>query len=90
MRWQPAVKKRVTATLAPYDMAKLVAGYDDYYSSRGEFPSICPFLELNHYSDDSPNLVVILDRMEVYDAEVLQDVIYACRYVLFAPITTRY
>ncbi|CAE6366518.1 unnamed protein product [Rhizoctonia solani] len=59
---EPAVKKKVAATLAPYDMARLVAGYDDYYSSR----------------DDSPNLVVILDRMEVYDAEVLQDIIYAC------------
>ncbi|KAF8681214.1 Origin recognition complex (ORC) subunit 3 N-terminus [Rhizoctonia solani] len=59
---EPAAKKKVTAALAPYDMARLVAGYDDYYSSQ----------------DDSPNLVVILDRMEVYDAEVLQDVIYAC------------
>ncbi|KAG8715853.1 hypothetical protein FRC11_014102 [Ceratobasidium sp. 423] len=58
---QPVVKKKATATLAPFDMARLVAGYDDYYSSR----------------DDSPNLVVIFDRMEAYDPEVLQDVIYA-------------
>ncbi|CUA77925.1 Origin recognition complex subunit 3 [Rattus norvegicus] [Rhizoctonia solani] len=59
---EPTTKKKATATLAPFDMARLVAGYDDYYSSR----------------DDSPNLVVIFDRMEAYDPEVLQDVIYAC------------
>ncbi|CAE6477214.1 unnamed protein product [Rhizoctonia solani] len=64
---QPAIKKKATATLAPFDMARLVAGYDDYYSSQ----------------DDSPNLVVIFDRMEVYDPEVLQDVIYACRQALY-------
>ncbi|KAH7344072.1 origin recognition complex subunit 3 N-terminus-domain-containing protein [Rhizoctonia solani] len=61
-RSEPALKRKATATLAPFDMARLVAGYDDYYSSR----------------DDSPNLVVIFDRLEAYDAEVLQDVIYAC------------
>ncbi|KAL5637173.1 hypothetical protein ACGC1H_000976 [Rhizoctonia solani] len=59
---EPATKKKATATLAPFDMARLVAGYDDYYSSQ----------------DDSPNLVVLFDRMEAYDPEVLQDVIYAC------------
>ncbi|CAE6454349.1 unnamed protein product, partial [Rhizoctonia solani] len=64
-RSEPAVKRKATATLAPFDMARLVAGYDDYYSSR----------------DDSPNLVVIFDRLEAYDAEVLQDIIYACRHV---------
>ncbi|CAE7225406.1 unnamed protein product [Rhizoctonia solani] len=73
---EPAVKKKATATLAPFDMARLVAGYDDHYSSQ----------------DDSPNLVVIFDRMETYDPEVLQDVIYACSKYLdslpFVFITT--
>ncbi|KAJ1308367.1 hypothetical protein OPQ81_004075 [Rhizoctonia solani] len=73
---EPAVKKKATATLAPFDMARLVAGYDDYYSSR----------------DDAPNLVVVFDRLEAYDAEVLQDVLYACSKYLdslpFVFITT--
>ncbi|KAB5593222.1 Origin recognition complex subunit 3 [Ceratobasidium theobromae] len=70
------IKKSVAATLAPFDIARLVAAYDDRYSSQ----------------DYSPNLVVIFDRMETYDTQVMQGIIYTCSKYLeslpFVFITT--
>jgi hypothetical protein len=35
--------------------------------------------KLNDRSDQSPNLVVMLDQMEAFDTEVIQSLVYACR-----------
>lgn len=81
-RSQTIVKKKAATTLAPFDMARLVAGYDDCYSSRGMPSLLAPGYKPDRFVDHSPKLVVILDQMEAYDTEVLQDLIYACRYLL--------
>ncbi|KAG8687382.1 hypothetical protein FRC08_011986, partial [Ceratobasidium sp. 394] len=57
----PAKRKTSTA-LAPFDMARLVAGYEDYVTAR----------------EKSINLVVVIEQLEAFDIEVIQCLVYAC------------
>jgi len=71
-------------------MARLVASYDDCYGSRGMISDqIRCLLRLNKLQDHSPNLVVMLDQLEAFDTEVVQDLVYACRYAFLIPLPQR-
>ncbi|QRW01399.1 origin recognition complex subunit 3 [Ceratobasidium sp. AG-Ba] len=59
---ESVIKRKTSTTLAPFDMARLVTGYEDYYKLR----------------DRQTNLVVVIEQLESFDADVIQDIIYAC------------
>ncbi|KAG8683991.1 hypothetical protein FRC08_013961, partial [Ceratobasidium sp. 394] len=56
------IKRKTSTALAPFDMARLVAGYEDYLT----------------YREKSANLVVVIEQLEAFDIEVIQCLVYAC------------
>ncbi|KAG9087895.1 hypothetical protein FRC06_002311, partial [Ceratobasidium sp. 370] len=55
-------KGKASTALAPFDMARLVAGYENYLMPQ-EKPT---------------NLVVVLEQLESFDTEVVQCLVYVC------------
>ncbi|KAG8747080.1 hypothetical protein FRC10_002496 [Ceratobasidium sp. 414] len=66
------IKRKTGNALAPFDMARLVAGYEDYLGSR----------------KNPTNLVVVIEQLESFDTEIIQSLVYACsKHLNSLPIT---
>jgi origin recognition complex subunit 3 len=73
-----APKRKPAASLAPYDLNLLQAWYD---AAEG-IVFLCislPGFSIKHCSD-RPGLVVVLHEFEQFDASIVQDMFYICRY----------